>query len=383
MKDTSIDGAIRKALGRRDGRAEGKCPDENVLAAYLEARLTEAEREDLEKHASDCTSCQQIIGLALMIPDAEAQPPAGDAVASPGKKILFHFSLPVSAFAALVLAVVAGVLLYRVVRESARFPAVSTTAEMRAPAKAEGISAARAPEAILPKEEPAQGRKLSMTSVEKAKRSGLKREIPAGSSQEPAGDKDIAHESAEDKPAFQAAASVGIVGGRTASEQPIPPPAAIDAGAPPATRLVETKGIRADGKSGVTAIAEDYKRADNLNASRAELSGAKVAATPQVAPALQPIALAPAVTPREAVANFAALTPSEHGKPVEKKTGDRTFYLNSGYWIDTQCAGHVSADYEEIRTGSTEYEQILKAMPGLARTRPAIVYWSGKNAVLR
>ena len=57
-----------------------KCPDEEMLADYLEGRLSEGEKSQMEKHISDCEICFQaaIIGKDLIkgevLPDLESVP---------------------------------------------------------------------------------------------------------------------------------------------------------------------------------------------------------------------------------------------------------------------------------------------------------------------
>jgi hypothetical protein len=382
-----MDGAIRKALARRNDTTAGECPGENVLAAYLETRLGEAERQTVERHASGCTSCQEIIGLALRLSDPEAQPVTGDAEASSRKRILFHVSLPMSALAMIVLALVAGVLFYRIVRESSRIPAAPQTAELHPPAQAEGISAAKTPEKNIPQEKLAVREQLQAVSEEKAKGSALKSADRAGRVSQPAKDSVIAREPAARKiPSQEVAKTEPAEENKVGREQTVLPQPPIEAVATLAMPLTETKdgSIAVDRRGGIATVAGEYKPADSFSASRAELSRTKPPSAQRAAAMnLQPVALGPAFAPRDAVVNIAALIPSARGKLAEKKIRDRIFYLNSGYWIDAQCPQHVSADFADVRSDSPEFDQILKSMPELEKTRPAIVYWNGRNLVLR
>ena len=48
-----------------DQGAAGPCPDENALAAFAEGRLAATARESIERHASACPDCQEVLaGLA-------------------------------------------------------------------------------------------------------------------------------------------------------------------------------------------------------------------------------------------------------------------------------------------------------------------------------
>jgi hypothetical protein len=91
----------------------------------------------------------------------------------------------------------------------------------------------------------------------------------------------------------------------------------------------------------------------------------------------------PEFTPLDAVLTLARLIPSLRDGLLEKKIKDRTFYFNSGYWIDGQCTEQTSADYVDIKTGSAKREQILKSFPEVEKIRPAVISWNGKNCVLR
>ena len=58
------------------GSVSTKCPDENVVSAYLEGTLTQDFRADFEKHASHCVRCQDELSLLLRSREPAVNPSA-------------------------------------------------------------------------------------------------------------------------------------------------------------------------------------------------------------------------------------------------------------------------------------------------------------------
>lgn len=58
------------------GNVSTKCPDENVVSAYLEGTLTQDLRTDFEKHASHCVRCQDELSLLLRSREVGAVDPS-------------------------------------------------------------------------------------------------------------------------------------------------------------------------------------------------------------------------------------------------------------------------------------------------------------------
>jgi hypothetical protein len=144
------------------------CADDNTVAAYLEASLTDRERAAFEAHVSECRTCQEVLALSLELQDAET---AARAIArqGAGKRILFRVSVPVPVLAALIIAVVVGAVLFRNYSKpqsaeprpmvhGAPLPlpeAYSENAENRFQASASSVRKAGAAGAALPIESPA------------------------------------------------------------------------------------------------------------------------------------------------------------------------------------------------------------------------------------
>jgi anti-sigma factor RsiW len=64
MDEQSLTGLLREGLGDDPKRTDA-CPDENVLAEYVEGVLPGTEREPLEHHLADCARCLALVGLLV------------------------------------------------------------------------------------------------------------------------------------------------------------------------------------------------------------------------------------------------------------------------------------------------------------------------------
>src|SRR5215212_6308315 len=66
-----------RLLARTEGRntvGEGPCPDADVLAAYLDATLSVAERVSIEAHAADCARCALVLATVVRLEDESGDP---------------------------------------------------------------------------------------------------------------------------------------------------------------------------------------------------------------------------------------------------------------------------------------------------------------------
>src|SRR5205809_1927607 len=126
-EDPIIDSAIRKALGSRLSSSSANCPDDSTLAAYLEQKLSLAERARLEDHASTCVQCQEVLALSLKLDETQGS----DVMhARPSRTVLFRFSFTLSSLALVVVAVAAAVLLLEM-RSSQKSAAIPEIVELR------------------------------------------------------------------------------------------------------------------------------------------------------------------------------------------------------------------------------------------------------------
>jgi hypothetical protein len=380
VKDTSIDGAIRNALGSYSPPRVEACPDESVLAAYVEMKLGADEVQSVERHASDCPSCRQTLGLALQLSVSEEEPARPAPAPDTGKRILFRFSLPFSMAALLVLALLTGVVFYRLLRESARLPAGSQTAEARLPGRAESISAAKSTQ-----EETSPRQQVSSQPSKPATRANKLRGATAGRASEsippppetrheellfikksgglappPAGEKSEA--AAENRLA---------VGEKLASPSVTAAPA-------PESPLSAERGARVAAEDKMT---EQTVLTGPVSAySKAKLSSR---AASGLETSVRAVSLEPAVPPVEAVRILERLLVSGKDALTGKKISGRTFFSSSGYWIDARCVAQAGLPYLEAKKDESEGQQVLKAYPELEKLLPAIIQWKGRNLVLR
>src|SRR5207249_2829303 len=126
-EDPIIDSAIRKALCSRLSSSSANCPDDNALAAYLEQKLSLAERARLEDHASTCVQCQEVLALSMRLDEIQGSDVVG---ARPARTVLFRFSFTLSSLALVVVAVAATVLLLQM-RRSQKPAAIEEIVELR------------------------------------------------------------------------------------------------------------------------------------------------------------------------------------------------------------------------------------------------------------
>ena len=355
-----MDRAIKKALEAQQDHDTRDCLDENTVAAYLEMRLSEAEIRSVESHASICAVCRETIGLALRLAEREEAPGAASPAAASRRTVLFHFSLPVSMAVMMVLAVVAGFLLYRVVRESK--PPQSAELHLPPP-RAEGISAAKTAAPAVQTEKAGRDRVLN---------SQAKAHIPAESAD--------TRRSAAVKPPQQEQASEAVTPPSAAVNPPQQEPA-LEASAPAPSAPEpgpENRLVAAEGKPPIATAA--YQAGD-IAKEAPQLGSARLAGSHQAAVARsQPVAVQAVITPQDAVLRLAGLDVSGRKRLPAKEIAGRTFYFYSGYWIDAQCAEHPSAEFEGIAPGSSSCDVLAKPF---SKVRPAIIFWDSRNCILR
>src|ERR1700745_34106 len=93
-RDTALARLVAEGLSRsKSGRSEQSpaCPDAEVLAAYAERGLTEAETARWECHFADCSRCQKIIAVLAAtdeLTDAGVERLSNLAAASSASRVL-------------------------------------------------------------------------------------------------------------------------------------------------------------------------------------------------------------------------------------------------------------------------------------------------------
>jgi hypothetical protein len=374
-----VDSAIRQALGGNRAEKGGACPDRNLTAAYLENRLRDDERAVFESHAADCATCRQVLALAMTL---EEDPDSVPAVRQPSSsKLLFRISIPVSALALIVAGVAVGILSLRSPKTPMRNAPSPQITELRAPAQPqpppqEKIRKEPVSPAAAPIRKPAE---VTTTAARPPAAELTRKAEPAKESlKEPA---------------------------------PVATPTVVPA------ELAELEAGRAQ-KQEVAAAKTEFAAARNEDAAirpaiqarggaagfaggvvGGVVGGAVGGISPPPPQRTQRVSMVNATaTPREAIESLSKLLGAsdkdESGKAKmlalelksgnrSRKIGDHTFVSASGYWVDELCARNTEAPIVEVRTGVTEFEEILKLYPDLRTLLPAIVYWNDKTWVLR
>lgn len=442
MREPHVEDAIRRVLNRRRQNAPGLCPDANELAAFLEDRLTPAERTCFEEHAADCTPCQEALALALQL-DAAEEHSAAHSISEP--RGFAYRTSPIRLVFAAAVVVVVGVLLFQATRRSQPPLQKPSAAARQNPSDVSG-----GPEAEL------RSRETKTPSIEAPGAS------IAFSTRKPAGE-----------PA-QSQASQPPVVTRPAA---VPAPAVVQVG--PEARQLARPQVSAYADASKFALGETTKAelrqntipsADNkalnmeMAANRFEEAKAKAVSQPagqipqqgnvailQNAPLNQQVAVDQAnVVKAQGAVNVSergagvALPAAEEKKRTEpdqkaqagraadavtqaqdgrilalrstiagvkgnraslaieearpllkkdpsgdtaKKIGQRLFYRTTNYWVDAGCLAHSEAPTVEIARGSKEFADILGREPNLAQLQapdvPILLFWNGVNYLIR
>jgi hypothetical protein len=346
------DDLIRKMLSARECENSERCANENLMAAYLESSLSPQETAEFEAHIADCAICREVLALSMKMDSEEtADRPAA---ASDSRKTLFRFSVPVVVAGALFLVFILAVYKYM------RNPSENNVqvAEVRKPAQPPMQRSA--PQA----ESAAQGIKKEVPEAKAPEKTALKAKAPEM-------DKRVA---ASEK------------------QQSAPPaPEEKEKGSFPADlkRAETNPPVVLSGAEAVISAESKTEASDAAGASRIdEASAARPASNPPPYQidinrykALNSLSLSILnVTP---TAGMLLGSESEKDSAELKKIGDKVFYLNSGIWIDRQCAQHRDSLVVELLPVLPEHESILKQYPELRNLLPALIYWNSKIYLLR
>lgn len=416
MRDSHIEGAIRRILARQPADVSGTCPDANDLAAYLESRMTVGEAARFEEHAAGCAACRQALALSLQL--AEPEPDLANIQVREARRSSYSTSPIRFALAAVVLLTV-GVLLYQATRESqlsqmkpqmarderTSGPAGGPAATFGVPEKSKVSPSAAAPASQMQPAGTAKTRAGDQLAA-------VPREAEAGRQKAPAPRTDLTVPAlVRAQPQLQALAD--------AKKQ-----AAGDSG----NAVLREKQGQLD--------AEELKLKNETvlayHAKRQAAGGGQAAAIPaqaaqvnlqaaQGAPVIDQIQvgnLAVANRTQQALPETQRLPSLGNEKALEdrvqtalkqaralqqknltaagfaqaipkgaKTAADRTFLKTADYWVDAQCVSHGDAPSREITRDSKEYLDILAKEPALADLRPAgvpvLIYWGGANLMIR
>ena len=384
MRDASIDRLIHKMISARIRKTSEGCSDANTMAAYLEASLSPQEMTVFEAHVSECTSCQEVLALSMKLQDdagiqtAEAH--------SARKKVLFHFAIPIPVLGGVVAAVVLIAVLFRLGHDSGKNIQPPQSAELHAPARQAEIAT---------RDIPPQPSVVSKDNLmlEKPK---FEAQLPENEAKKPA-------------PPIPQAEIESIPPAAPAVVEPAPAISAEIA----TQKLAETTGQKMADKADKGAfprgeesiVRPSIYRASNRIAASDTLNMAPVsAASPRdaiiklgdrlqrwdlsaQAGQIGESRLSPAQDEKKIASQDLARMRQTSRTSIEseesKKVGEKTFYLNSGYWIDRQCIEHQNDSMVEITSAAPEYKQILTQYPELSNLLPALIYWNSKIYLLR
>jgi hypothetical protein len=371
VKRQPIDMAIRNTLTRRNDREPGNCPDNSLIAAYLESRLQSDEAARFEAHAAVCASCREILALSMQLAEEPAAPPTAPSTET--RRVILHFAIPVSVMALVLLASFAALLYYRTIREAAKESAVAATAEVRAPAKAGKAESPAAPIAAPASAARQEAEKKELDRLEKergsvAVKSSLKPAQALNELQPPAGTKGPVPTDHFDARARLALEAEAVKSKSSVSIETISPPSPVSVG-------------------GVMAPA-NFPREAELRAKRA--GGAEEAASDSKDMQLQKAA--PSDETEGASARFArgdqkSALDDQPPSPDTRTVGGRTFTKITNVWVDDECRKHPSVERLQIKRDSSEFDEIRRAIQGiedlLTDTVRVQVFWKGRIYLVR
>ncbi len=423
MRDESVDSLIKKVISARMRESSEGCADENTMAAYLEKTLSPQDMTAFETHASGCTSCQEVLALAMKLQDQEAASQTADEQ-SARKKTLFRFSIPIPVIGGVALAVVLIAVLFRMNHESSMNPTESQTAALHMPEHQTEAAVRSTPvQAPEVKKDYLAPERPGVDAAPENKAKGFASSSPKPEIGTPALDRETA---VRGKAADQKMVAVDESSKSPAESQsaelrlPALPTEAAGHNAPIHAPMVKKESV-AQNKPGIEAaqLAEDKAKEAASSGTRVETGSIPPAAAIKNEAAMpggatvqkmaaaggslgnkESIARPPVYAARdrvqsisaENVAPISAMLPqnaiSKLGSLASldgtrsKKSGDKMFYFYSGYWIDRQCTEHQGDRIVEIASPAPEYEQILQQYPELRNLRHALIYWNGKICLL-
>ena len=340
------------------------CPDDNTVAAYLDAALTPEQKSGFEQHASTCASCRELLGLAISLGGPEVAPVVEPA-AELGRRPLWNWRIhPATALAVLsIIAVGAAVLLVRTGKQEPP----KQIASVQAPARTESTDTLSA---HLSENRAAQDKAVIEERREPqapALRRVKERSVPqAPAASAPVGEfKSKAPAEAESgQPAAVVPMQTGAVGAAKAV-----------AGPPPSGKEEPGGAARRDATVSEEMALQEVSQLNAADESR-----------PAAAPS-RPAAYrwAPGPLPAEAIRTLGEADRSAIPYP-RQTVGELLFYRVGAYWIDSRCIDGRQAPVLELKSDSSELRSILSSLPDLSRLKAAgvrvMVSHEGKTWVL-
>jgi hypothetical protein len=341
VRHTHFDKAVYKALSGKRGSAPSPCPDENVIAAYLEAGLTGEEKAQFEDHTSECASCRELLGTALNL----SEPPSAAAPSPPVRRRALRFFIPATAAAVVVLAVVTGVLLLQTFRED------------------------ETPQsAALRTSEPTPMRVSGPDAIDRDLREKSRVETPPSAPASPP-----ARVQSNAMPAAAAPTLPREKEVRSPALEPVPPEAA-----------GENKPIAADDSKAADALAVEGQAAAAGERRQVDAFAIRLGDTSQQ-PAPVESRRAYRVTPPDAVAISAGMDQSRDSSLI-RKVGKLTFRRVADYWVDSRCSEQKEEAPRVVPADAATLVRILEEYPGLKELvetgTPVILRYQDRNYVV-
>lgn len=389
MDHQSVEGAIRRILHRRSDGSTGACPDENLFAAYLENRLAPPETARFEEHASNCSVCQEVLGLSLRLAQQETR--AAVAAASESGASLFRSSRLRLVLGA-AFALTAGVILFQSARDSSLLPTKPQVAQRESKP---GISGG--PQAQLKSLEAATAASDSISKLGTAV-AGQK-DAPEAAGMEFRARVNPAKPAAEALPAAPAAANVPeTVPVQTFAKADAAKAAGTDLPEelPPARKVtvqsaeMNTAAAQAnENRNRAMAVPrQDAAQLQNQAVQQAAMQAPVGAAQSRAEGAAPMDPTDQALLEARAAASRGQASELKDEKAAErqKKVAGRLFYRTSGYWVDGECLLRPNAPRRDIRKDSKEYSDMIAKEPALVELKgevPVLVYWNGANCLIR
>lgn len=389
MSDSSMDGLIRKAASTQMRKLPEGCADENIIAAYLERRLSPPETAAFEEHASQCASCQEILALSMKLQVPEALAQAAEEK-STRKRTLFHFSIPIPVLGSALVVIILVAVLFRIFNESPKDISGLQTAELHTPAR-ETESMKRSSSTPVPmeskkddfSEHPATDTSvLAEKSDQQTKPEFKDMEAEARFAPPPA-------LKAKGEGAMEESSPQKLIGTTTfrAQDKLDMPPASSDrkterASVPSATPIIEgepAKTAKLPAAEMASATPPPVKGRENKPLS----SEAALGRTDKLGDLTFDAALSSSLQKQKE--KKVALKPARArlGAGESRRVGDKVFYRDSGIWIDRQCTQHPNDAIMEITNKDTDFKMILQQYPELRDLLPAKIYWNSKIYILR
>ena len=348
IKKHPVDTAIRKSLSGIKSDPRGSCPDDNIVAAYLEGVLSSPEKSHFEEHASSCLNCQELVALStkLLDPESDQLSPA-KTLPHRGQRGLFRF--PITALALLLVTVAIGII-FREERSKQR-EAENTPTLSASSAPKDQVTSTEAPKLDQAPPPRAAGEQAARGKAkERSDKSGLRdSEKPAAVPPVSEPKSAVLRDGPDD---FRTREKRSETLAGLKKNEGFAVPTARTGGLEMQTLPVGQAGGEVSLRNAIAGLSQQRRQQEG-DSNKAAQSADRVAIV---------------------------------GGNVQRVIGKRVFQLASGYWIDTQCAEHPGSDIVEINAESPEYVDIRRESPEIEELRtsgvPIMVYSKSKIYVI-